>query len=140
MTATVGYLTWCPIKHNVIVVHRYMRIKHYFQEMFQIQPQDWKKLLNLSLLNFHVLSTITFGMIVSTSLFIKRVGVEYLPNMYMVNSISILCCTVVYFAVANKVDKTVLFKNTAVFFGIIILITRGLIFFNVAWIYPILMW
>lgn len=115
-----------------------MQIKHYFQEIFQIQSHDWEKLLNLSLLNFQVLTAITFGMIVSTSLFIKRVGVEYLPNMYIVNAISILFCTVIYFAIASRVDKIVLFKSTAIFSGIIILITRGLIFFNVVWIYPVL--
>lgn len=115
-----------------------MQIKYYFQELFKIQSRDWKKLLNLSLLNFQVLSAITFGMIVSTSLFIKKVGVEYLPNMYIVNAISILFCTGVYLIASNKIDKIVLFRNTAVFFGIIILITRGLIFFNVVWIYPVL--
>ncbi len=115
-----------------------METKNYIQEIFQIQSQDWKKLLGLSFLNFQIVAAITFGMIVSTSLFIKRAGVEYLPNMYIVNAISILFCTVIYFAIANRIDKIVLFKNTAVFFGIFILITRGLIFFHIIWIYPVL--
>jgi len=113
-------------------------LKAYLQKIFQIQQQDWKKLVNLSILNFQIVGTIAFGTIISTSLFVKKIGVEYLPNIYIANSIAILISTFLYLAFADKVEKLKLFRNIAIAFGIVILIARGLIIFNFTPIYSAL--
>jgi len=113
-------------------------LKAYLQNLFQIQSQDWKKLIHLSILNFQIIGTISFGTIVSTSLFVKKIGVEYLPNIYIANSITILFSTLFYLTLADKVEKLKLFRSISIAFGIVILVARGLIFFKLTVVYSAL--
>ncbi|MDD5687248.1 MAG: HEAT repeat domain-containing protein [Elusimicrobia bacterium] len=113
-------------------------IKDKIQNVFQIQSNDWQKLLDFSVLNFQIICSVAFGTIVSTSMFVNRVGVEYLPNIYILNAVVILLATIIYLAVLDKMDKVILFKNIAIIFGLIVLIARVLIYLKVVWMYSIL--
>ncbi|PIU51502.1 hypothetical protein COS91_04005, partial [Candidatus Desantisbacteria bacterium CG07_land_8_20_14_0_80_39_15] len=118
---------------------KYLRaLKGYPARILQIYEKDWKKLLYLSIFNFAMMFGNTIGLSIATSLLLKKVGISSLPSMYIVNSISIIGISLLYFPFITKFKQTSILKNTFFAFSIIIIVARIGIFFHFNWIYLLL--
>jgi len=112
-------------------------LKEYSEKLLQIYHQDWQKIVSLCILNFIVITITTFGISISTALFLKHVGINFLPQMYLVNGLLIFLSTFGLFMIAN-INRTELLIKLSMLFGITVLAIRVFIVFDVKFLYIML--
>lgn len=110
----------------------------YSTRVLQIHEKDWKKLFYLSILNFIMMFGNTTGLSIATSLLLTKAGINFLPSMYVVNSIGIVFISLFYFPFIIKFNQTIILKNTFFIFSLAILLARLGISFHLNWIYLML--
>lgn len=106
--------------------------------ILQIYEKDWKKLVYLSVLNFIMMFGNTIGLSIANSLLLKKVGINSLPAMYVINSLGIIFISLFYFPFLTKFKQTSILKNIFFAFSFAIIIARLSIPFRLNWIYILL--
>jgi len=107
-------------------------------KLLQIRPGEVRPALLLVLL---MLVPSAGGAISSPgidALFFARVGVEYLPYMYMLLGVVTLAVSLVVTGLLGRLPKRVLYVSIPLMLGLIMLAARLLIAFDLPWVYPAL--
>lgn len=92
----------------------------------------------LSILNFMMMFGNTVGLSIATSLLLKKVGINSLPSMYIINSLGIIVIFLFYFPFVKRYSQTSILKNTFFVFSLGILLIRFGITLQINWIYRLL--
>ncbi len=107
-------------------------------KLLQIRPGEGRSALLLILL---MLVPSAGGAISSPgidALFFARVGVEFLPYMYMVLGVLTLAASLVVTALLGRLPKKLLYSAIPLILGFTMLAARLLIAFDLPWVYPAL--
>lgn len=107
-------------------------------KLLQIRPGEGRSALLLVLL---MLVPSAGGAITSPgidALFFARVGVEFLPYMYIVLGVVTLAASLVVTALLGRLPKKLLYTAIPLILGFTMLAARLLIAFDLAWVYPAL--
>lgn len=86
----------------------------FLRKLLNIQPGEGRRLGILYVLGFVVAASLVWGSAVSRGLFLKQVGIEWLPLIFIFDALLALPITVVYTAVVDRVDNA---RLLAVIFG-----------------------
>jgi AAA family ATP:ADP antiporter len=101
-----------------------IKIREYAEKLFQIHRKDWNKVLYLSTLNFMLFVSATIGLSGTTTLFLKKFGVDNLPYMYIIYAVLTSVCTVFYITFGSKIPKKSVIWVSALAAGFFVLLIK----------------
>jgi HEAT repeat protein/ATP/ADP translocase len=76
---------------------------HFLNKLFNIQPDEWPRLLLLYIMNFVVLVGLYWGDMIVEAAFLRQVGLEFLPLAIVGNAICSVIAIIFYTAFADRV-------------------------------------
>ncbi|MFQ6111880.1 MAG: hypothetical protein ACE5LX_07625, partial [Nitrospinota bacterium] len=100
-------------------------------QLFDIKTGEWPKLLWMFFFYFLSGTQFVVGISVSESLFLREIGFQYLPYMYIFNAAVVMAISTFYASLADRIDNAKLFVLIFGLYLVIILAVRGLIFLDV---------
>jgi CRP-like cAMP-binding protein/HEAT repeat protein len=84
------------------------------RKLLNIQPGEGRKLAVLYVVGFVIATSLVWGGAIGRGLFLKRVGIEWLPLMFIFDALLTLPVTLIYAAVVDRVSNA---RLLAVIFG-----------------------
>ncbi len=99
-------------------------MKQRLERILNIRADEWPTLRFMWLLYFLILFGLYLGYFARESLFLKHIGADYLPAMYIVNSIAVMLVTTLYSSLTVKLDLSKLNSNLIV----ILIFSAGIIY------------
>jgi CRP-like cAMP-binding protein/HEAT repeat protein len=100
------------------------------RKLLNLQPGEGRKLVVLYLLGFVVATSLVWGQSIGRALFLKRIGVEWLPLMFIFEALLTFLIAIVYTSFVDRVSNA---RLLAVIFGgvgIVLLAAWGLLFLD----------
>ncbi len=112
-------------------------------QIFDIKTGEWPKFLWMFFFYFLSGTQFVVGISVSESLFLREIGFQYLPYMYIFNAAVVMAISTFYVSFADRIDNAKLFVLILSLYLVIILTVRGLIFLDIRFLgvkiaYPLL--
>lgn len=103
-------------------------MKKFFSKAFNINEGEHGRVLLSLLIFLLVMSGIILGRNARDSIFLKNVGIKYLPYMYLLNAVFVVFVSVVYSSVIDKMDRVrFMVGSSAIYAGLAVLM-RVLLF------------
>jgi CRP-like cAMP-binding protein/HEAT repeat protein len=100
------------------------------RKLLNLQPGEGRKLAVLYLLGFVVATSLVWGQSIGRALFLKHIGVEWLPLMFIFDALLTLLVTIVYTAFVDRVSNARLLAAIFGSVGIVLLAAWGLLFLD----------
>lgn len=109
----------------------------FLERLFKIESDDWPYVGVMLPIFFLVIFGRTVGDISTQSLFVSRVGEEFIPWMYFLESLGLFLISVAITSFIDRLNKERIFKLTLFSLAVIIIFFRLLLVFDVLFIYPL---
>ncbi len=103
-------------------------MKALIRRLLNIQPGEGRKLAVLYVVGITIATSLVWGGAIGRGLFLKRVGIEWLPLMFIFDALLTLPVAVVYTAVVDRVDNARLLAAIFGGVGAFLLASWGLLF------------
>jgi CRP-like cAMP-binding protein/HEAT repeat protein len=100
------------------------------RKLLNLQPGEGRKLAILYLLVFVIGTSLLWGASISRALFLKRLGVEWLPLMYILSALLTLPVTVFYTALVDRVNNARLLSGLFASFALVLVVCWVLLLLN----------
>jgi HEAT repeat protein len=100
------------------------------RKLLNLQPGEGRKLAVLYLLGFVVATSLVWGGAIGRALFLKRIGVEWLPLMFIFDALLTFLVTIVYTAFVDRVSNARLLAAIFGAVGIVLLAAWTLLFLD----------
>lgn len=110
----------------------------YLNNLFDIREGEWHRLLLLYGLAFLLNMSVVWGQAASEALFLKRIGVEYLPLMFIADAILNIIAIIIYGAFVDRLSNTRLMLGIAVCGALSLLVMRVSLLLDTTLVYAIL--
>ena len=102
-------------------------MQKFLRKLLNIQPGEGRKLAVLYVVGFFIATSLVWGGAVGRGLFLKRVGIEWLPLMFIFDALLTLPVTMVYAAVVDRVSNARLLAAIFGGVGFLLLVCWGLL-------------
>ncbi len=112
-------------------------MKKFLSKVFNVHEGEHGRVILSWLIFLIVMSGIILGRNARDSIFLKNVGIKYLPYMYVLNAVFVVMVSLVYSSVIDKMDRTkFMIGSTALYTGIII-VSRIMLGMHLQWFYTV---
>ena len=99
-------------------------LRRFFSRVFDIRPGEWQRLLSLYAFAFLLNVSVVWGSAASESLFLKRVGVDLLPLIFVADALLTILTIIVYGAFVDRISNARLMVGISVFATFVLILTR----------------
>lgn len=93
-----------------------MSVKAHIAAVFPVRPAERGRLVLCSLIYLLIIGGVIFGRNARDSLFLKYVGIAYLPWMYVLNAVAVVACSLAYAAFVDRVERARFIAVTSALF------------------------
>jgi CRP-like cAMP-binding protein/HEAT repeat protein len=100
------------------------------RKLLNLQPGEGRKFAILYLLGFVVATSLVWGGAIGRALFLKRIGVEWLPLMFIFDALLTFLVIIVYTAFVDRVSNARLLAAIFGGVGVVLLAAWGLLFLD----------
>jgi HEAT repeat protein/ATP/ADP translocase len=111
------------------------RFKQWLARIFPVRGQEVSRVLPCFLIYFLVVAGIIFGRNARDSLFLKEIGLKYLPLMYVANGVFVVLCSLVYSAFVDRMPRALFVSITSGLFIGALAVSRLLLTLHLHWFY-----
>ncbi len=110
----------------------------YLNNLFDIRQGEWHRVLLLYGLSFLLNMSVVWGQAASESLFLKRIGVEYLPLMFIADAILNIIAIIIYSAFVDRISNTRLMVGISFFGALSLVVMRVTLLLDLTVVYVLL--
>ena len=110
----------------------------YLNQLFDIRTGEWKRLLLLYGLAFLLNMSVVWGQAASEALFLKRIGVKYLPLMFIADALLNMIAIIVYGAFVDRISNTRLMIAISGFGSLLLVVARLGLLLDLTLVYALL--
>ncbi|MBI3922107.1 MAG: HEAT repeat domain-containing protein [Armatimonadetes bacterium] len=106
--------------------------------LFPVRRQDLGRLIPCFIIYFLVIAGVIFGRNARDSLFLKEIGIKWLPCMYIANAFAVVLCSLVYTAFVDKIPRSVFVTISSTLFIGALFLSRFILQSHAKWFYVVL--
>ncbi|HOX27660.1 MAG TPA: Npt1/Npt2 family nucleotide transporter, partial [bacterium] len=110
-------------------------MKKFLSRVFNIHEGEHGRVLLSLLIFLIVMSGIIFGRNARDSIFLKNVGIKYLPYMYLLNAVFVVIVSTVYSSFVDKIDRTKFTVGSFLIYAGVAVASRILLGMKLQWFY-----
>lgn len=114
---------------------RRQRLKQSLARLLPVRGHELSRVLPCLVIYFLVVAGIIFGRNARDSLFLKEIGLKYLPLMYVANGVFVVLCSLVYSAFVDRMPRALFVSITSGLFIGALVVSRLLLAWQLHWFY-----
>ena len=110
-------------------------MKKFLGKVFNVHEGEYGRVFLSWLIFLLIMSGIIIGRNARDSIFLKNVGIQFLPYMYVLNAVFVVFVSMVYAAYVDKMDRTKFMVVSLALYAGVAFLTRVLLVMKLQWFY-----